>query len=197
MPMQVIRPSSEAEMVALFLRGELESERFGSRVRSAVAEHLLLEPDLEDERQNAVRSAALTELRGYESREGLFHGFPDDMRWEWAALTPDEVLAVRYIEYDYWVELSGGSRLPLDAAERIRAGITVFRVPNDGFFELADGLATREIPELIVVGNDGTRLVVLEGHARLTAFALRPDALPPALEVLLGRSPRIASWACW
>jgi hypothetical protein len=195
--MRVIGRSSEAEMVAVFLRGELESERFGAGVRAAIDERLLLEPDLEDEGQNAVRRAALTELRGYESREGLFHGFPDDMRWERAALTPEEVLAVRYIEYDYWVELSGGTRLPLDAAGRIRAGLTVFGVPNDGFFELADELGRRRLPEPIVVGGHGSRLVVLEGHARLTAYALRPEALPAELEVLLGRSPGIASWACW
>lgn len=146
--------------------------------------------------ENELRVGALTTLRGYGSREGLFHGFPHDVQWEWVALTPDEVLAVRYIEYDYWAELSGGSRLPLDAAERIRAGITVFRVPNDGFVELADALGRRALPELIVVGSDG-RLVVLEGHARLTAYALRPEALPPELDVLLGRSPRIAEWSCW
>jgi hypothetical protein len=38
---------------------------------------------------------------------------------------------------------------------------------------------------------------VLEGHARLTAYALRPEALPAELEVLLGRSPGIAEWALW
>jgi hypothetical protein len=194
---RVIRSSSEAEMIAVFLRGELDSERFGSRLRATIDERLLVDPDLEDVEQNAVRRAALTTLRGYESREGLFHGFPHDLLWERAALTPDEVLAVRYIDYDYWVELSGGTRLPLDAAARIRAGITVFRVPNDGFFELADALGTRQLPELIVVGDDGGRLVVLEGHARLTAYALRPEALPAELEVLLGRSPRIAEWALW
>lgn len=197
MPMRVIRPSSEPEMVATFLRGELDSPRFGAVVRSVVDERLVLEPDLGDERQNAVRRAALTKLRGYEFRDGLFHGFPDDVRWERAALTPDEVLAVRYIEYDYWVELSGGSRLPLPAAERLRAGITVFRVPNDGFFELARALATGLLPELIVVGGAGEKLVVLEGHARLTAFALRPEALPPELELLLGRTPRISEWSGW
>jgi hypothetical protein len=196
MPMRVIAPSSEAEMVALFLRGELDSERFGPGVRAAIDERLLLEPDLANEEQNGLRRAALTRLRGYESREGLFHGFPDDMRWERAVLTRDEVLAVRYIEYDYWVELSGGTRQPLDAADRIRAGITVFRVPNDGFFELADELAEGPKSELIVVG-DSSRLVVLEGHARLTAYALRPEALPAELEVLLGRSPRVAEWSCW
>ena len=70
-------------------------------------------------------------------------------------------------------------------------------MPNDGFFELADQLGTKQPSELIVVGGDGSRLVVLEGHARLTAHALRPEALPAELEVLLGRSPRIAEWALW
>ena len=195
--MRVIRPSTEDEIIWLFLRGELPSERVGPAMRGAIDERLLLEPDLRDESQNALRRAALTQLRGYGSREGLFHGFPDDMQWEWAALTPEEALAVHYIEYDYWVELSGGSRAPLDAADRIRAGMTVFRVPNDGFFELADALGTKQLSELIVVSGDGGRLVVLEGHARLTAYALRPEALPAELEVLLGRSPRIAEWALW
>ncbi len=195
--MRVVRASSEEAMIAVFLRGELDSERFGPGVRAAIDERLLLEPNLEDEGQNTLRRAALTKLRGYEARVGLFHGLPDDIRWERAALTPEEVLAVRYIEYDYWVELSGGTRLPLDAANRIRAGITVFRVPNDGFFELADELDTGLLPELIVVGGADEKLVVLEGHARLTAFALRPVALPPELDVLLGRSLRISDWACW
>jgi hypothetical protein len=185
-------------MVALFLRGELDSERFGARIRATVDERLLLEPDLLDAAENELRYAALTTLRGYGTREGLFHGFPDDVRWVRAALTPAEVLATRYIEYDYWVELSRGSRLPLDAAGLIREGITVFRVPNDGFFELGDELSAGPKAELIVVGGkNDDRLVVLEGHARLTAYALRPDALPPELEVLLGRSSRIAEWACW
>jgi hypothetical protein len=78
MPVRVIRPSSEAEMVATFLRGELGSERFGAAIRAAVDERLLLEPDLEDEEANARRRAALEATRAYERREGLFHGLPDD-----------------------------------------------------------------------------------------------------------------------
>ncbi len=120
------------------------------------------------------------------------------MRWERAVLTPDEVLALRYIQYSFWNELSGGSRLPLDAADRIRAGIVVFgRIPTDGFFEVANALSLATMPELIVVGGVGDELVVLEGHVRLSALALRPELLPPELEVLLGRSPRIVEWACW
>ena len=44
--------------------------------------------------------------------------------------TPAELTKVRYIEYDYWDELSGGTRLAVDAAARIRAGVTPFGVPN-------------------------------------------------------------------
>jgi hypothetical protein len=119
------------------------------------------------------------------------------VRWERAALTPDEVLAVRYIQYDYWVELSGGTRLPLDAAARIRAGVDVFRVSSAAFVVIADALDERLFPELIVLGGEGDRLVVLEGHVRLTALALRLELLPQELEVLLGTSPRISEWACW
>lgn len=57
--MRVIRSSSEAEMVAVFLRGELDSERFGPRLRETIDQRLLLDPDLQDEEQNAVRRTAL------------------------------------------------------------------------------------------------------------------------------------------
>jgi hypothetical protein len=103
---------------------------------------------------------------------------------------------VRYIDYDYWVELSGGTRRPTDAAKRIRLGVEVFGVPNDGFLEAARAVATgAEWPELIVVSAvpDGGN-VVLEGHVRLTAFLLEPNAGSDPVEVLRGVSPRIADW---
>ena len=39
------------------------------------------------------------------------------------AIAPAELAEVRYVQYDYWDELSGGSRLTVDAAARIRAGV--------------------------------------------------------------------------
>jgi hypothetical protein len=201
MTMRVIRAGSEEEMVAVFLRGELLSARFGDTVRDALAqaggeEDIVLSPDLEDEGENAVRREVLATARGF-GREGLFGEFPDDVSWERAALAPAEVLAIRYIDYDYWVELSGGSRLATDAAARIRAGVTAFGVPNEGFFAMADSFRSSQPPTLIAVGGVGPDLVLLEGHVRLTAFALRPELLPEELEVLVGRSPRIAEWALW
>jgi hypothetical protein len=188
-------------MVALFLRAELPSKRYGPAVERALVNagvdcRVVGEPDLSDPGENAVRRRLLSEVRDY-GGTGLFNGFPSDVRWKWAALTPEELMAVRFIDYDYWVELSGGTRLPTEAARRIREGVAPFGVPNAGFFELAEALAAgRRFPALILIDGSGG-LVVLEGHARLTAYALEPTAVPPELEALVGSSPSMSQWALY
>jgi hypothetical protein len=83
------------------------------------------------------------------------------------------VARVRYTEYSYWNELSGGSRLPVDAAVRIRAGIRVFDVPNDRFRAAALAVARGvRFDPLILGGVTPAGLVCLEGHLRLTGYAL-------------------------
>src|SRR5205823_6803631 len=121
-----------------FLRAELESGRWSGPIADALRGHgadarLVTSAVLTSPEENALRRRILDETRGYERREGLFAAFPDDVHWDRVVLTREELAAVRYTDYDYWVELSGGSRLPRDAAERIRAGVSVFGVPNDGF----------------------------------------------------------------
>jgi hypothetical protein len=115
------------------------------------------------------------------------------------AITPEELAEVRYIEYDYWVELSGGSRLAVDAAPRIRAGAAPFGVSNDWALGLAQAVpnGARFPPLILVTDAPGGDVVVLEGHARLTAFMLCPDRLPPDPEVLVGSSPGMARWGLW
>lgn len=188
-------------MVAVFLRGELPSGHTGPAIERALAKtgvdpRVVREPDVSDPDANATRRRLLAEARGYDGA-GLFNGFPADVRWEWAAITPEELMSVRYIDYSYWVELSGGTRLPTDGARRIREGVEPFGVPSAGFFELADELATgaQFSPLILVDGPAG--LVVLEGHARLTAYALQRAAVPPELEVLVGSSPSMSRWALY
>ena len=180
-------------MVAVFLGGELRSERFAPGIRQAAASvgadlRVVISPDLADEAENALRGRILEETRAYLRRDGLFGGFPHDVGWQWVALTPEELMAVQFIHYSYWNELSGGSRLPLDAARRIREGVEPFGVPNTGFLELADELAdrapTREL--ILTTAGESEPIVALEGHVRLTALALRPEVIPAELEVLLG-----------
>jgi len=100
-------------MIAAFVRGELHSERFGAAVRAAMRRHrvrrrVVEQPDTTDPEQNAQRLAVLRDYRRYGLDNSLFDGFPyDDAVWSRVALARDEVLAIRYIDYDYWVELSG------------------------------------------------------------------------------------------
>jgi hypothetical protein len=188
-------------MIAVFLRGEIDSVRFRPEILAALQSHgatvdLLVAPDTDDSGENAVRRAVLDDTRGYARREGLFQGFPEDVRWEWVALSRDELAEVRFIDWSYWLELSGGTRRPSDAAARILAGIEAFGVSNDGFLELEAKLrGGAEFPALILVssseqGGD----VVVEGHARLTAMALAPDAVPAEIDVLRGVSASMGRW---
>ena len=200
--MRRLRPSSEAEMVALFLRTELPAARFRDKLRAllereGLPERVITDPDLDDDPENQARLRLLTWHREYGTRAGLFDGFPDDVRWEWMAITPAELATVRYVDYDYWVELSGGTRLPVDAAPRIRAGVAPFGVSSDWALGMAQAFAdgARFPPLILVTTGPSGDLVVLEGHVRLTAYMLRPDRLPPELEVLVGSSPDMAAWA--
>ena len=200
--MRRLRASSEAEMVALFLRTELPAARFRDKLQALLGqaglpERLITAPNLDDPAENQAREQLLTQHREYGTRAGLFDGFPRDVRWEWMAITPAELATVRYVDYDYWVELSGGSRLAIDAAPRIRAGVAPFGVSSDWALGMAQAVAdgARFPPLILVTAGPPRGLVVLEGHLRLTAYMLRPDRLPPELEVLVGSSPDMAGWA--
>jgi hypothetical protein len=194
--MRLLEPASEDEMAATFLRAELDSGRYGAKLRELLArdgrgERVLLRPDLGSPDECRYRLALLDEHRAYERREGLFFGWPEHVEWHRAALTPDEVLGIRYINWDWWLEASGGSRRPSDAARRIHAG----EIPGVTVAEhetFADAAAQ---PELIAATTEALEpLVLVEGHARLTAYALFPERLPDELEILLGVSPAMTSW---
>ena len=187
-------------MVSCFLRGELTSDRFGSGVRSALAsaglsEHVLLDADLTDRVENEARGDLLGVTRGYgQDRELFDRGFPSDALWTWAELDPAELATVRYVDYSYWNELSGGSRLPVDAAARVRGGKCALGVPNDRLLRAADALVRGErFPPMIFAGPGSDALVCLEGHVRLTAHALA--GFPASVVCLVGTSPRLAAWA--
>lgn len=180
-----MREISEDEMIAVFLRGEIDSDRWGPKLRELLARDGRTEAD-----DSEYRRQLLDEHRAYVRREGLFHGFPEHVDWYRAVLDRDEVLDVLYINWDWWLTLSGGTRSPRDAARRIRAGEVA------GVDVAAAGFESDAPPELIVVTTpDRSRLVVLEGHGRLTAYALFPERIPAELEILLGVSAEMAGWS--
>jgi hypothetical protein len=199
--MRILDSISPDEVIGTFLSGDLESPRFRERLLALlradrVHASLVAEPDLADTEANAYRRALLARHHEWLAGPHVFGSFPEGLRWSRAALTPDEVLAIRYIDWDWWLRISGGSRSPVEAAKRLRNG----EVPG-GSAEEHEPIARRlgssnPPPALIVVGPANlARLVVIEGHVRLTAYALFPELLPEELEVLLGVSDEIEQWS--
>ena len=195
-PLQHLHRIPEEEMVVTFLRMELASPRFEQTIlailqRDGRNRSMIDQPDLTNAVDNRYRAQILGEHRGYGRDEDVFTSVPPDVRWYRAQATKADLAQVRYIDYDYWTELSGGSRLAVDAAERIRQGIEVFSVGNGGFWYLAAALrAGSSFPELILVGADERGpLILLEGHVRLTAYFLAPECIPPLLPVIVGFAP--------
>jgi hypothetical protein len=157
----------------------------------------VLRPATEDEVRAAYDRAALGSTRDHHGwrTTPLFDGFPDVLDWAVVALTPDEVLAIRYINWDWWLTLSGGTRRPQDAAARIRSGRDATDI--EWHRPIAAALSSPEPPpELIAVTDlDRSQLVLVEGHVRLTAYAVFPEYLPAELEILLGSSSEIGRWS--
>jgi hypothetical protein len=162
--MRTMRSATETEVLAAFWAAELAAASRWTRA------------DV-DERK-----------RQWRERDGLFDGLPDDVEWEHVALTPDEFLAILYINWDWWLTVTNGTRLATVAAE--------VQGRDEGERAIAAVAATN--PELIVVTDrERSKLVLLEGHVRLTAYAAFPEYLPDELEVYLGVSPRIGEWSNW
>jgi hypothetical protein len=188
--MRVLRPACEDEMVATFLAGEVASTRFGPAIGAVLDElgqsrHLVDDPDVSDKSANLVRRRILAAYRDYPAG-GVFTGMPDDIAWQWVALSPGEVRGVRYLDWPYWTDFSGGSRLVIDGASRL--GAWQRQPPGTSYRRIAEDLrAGRLPPPVILLGEPGpANLVVLEGHVRLTGLLICPQWLPPELEVLLG-----------
>lgn len=194
--MQTKGRATNAEVIYEWLKAELWSKRYGKTIKLALRKlklplKLILHPNLRNIRQNQQREKL---LRYY--RKDYFTNFPTEITWELMSLTHADLAKIKYINYDYWVELSGGTRYALDAVDNIKKGVTIFNQPNRQFFEAAKYLEGHGFfPKLILVATKpGAPLVVLEGHLRLTACLLVPDCLPERLKVFVGYSPQFRQW---
>jgi hypothetical protein len=204
MPLQFPRPSSEAEMIAEFLRQEYASrDRHGARLDASLHQEgirpvRITDPDLSDPVQTDERRRVFARYRGYGTGSPSYlTDFPSTgVKWSWVSITPEELLDSRYIRYEYWTELSAGTRSPRVAAQRILAGQTAPVADTPRYLDLAAKLrAGLQVPPIILVSADGGKTrVILEGHTRITAFALAPETIPDPLDVILGMSPEIARW---
>ena len=187
-------------MILEFLLAEAESSRFKSALDTALNEvggkpEVITSPNLGDEQENKIRKAVLQAYRGYPGKL-LFDGFPDDVKWYKKSLSKDQVLNIRFSTYNYWVELSKGTRSAKKAVETIRNKEEIFGQSNDFYSDIVkDMKAGKKFAKLTcVAASKMDNPVVIEGHSRLTAYALAPDLMPESQEVIIGISPEIKNY---
>jgi len=188
---------TEDQFVQEFLAQELNSKRFGSKIRAVLekkgfSESVITHPDFSNQEENVQRAAILGDFRGYKQNKLIFTGYPDSVQWYEATMTKEELFKIRYVNYSYWNKISNNTHKPSIAAENIKKGILVYNEPNDQYLEAAQAFKKGvTFPRLIITANekDGP-YVVLEGHLRLTAMMLEQESIPEETDVILGLSDR-------
>jgi len=192
--MKIVRRSTEAEVIAEFLKNEFYQEEFHSDRESF--ERLVLEADLTNEHENALRRALLFRRRGHMWRE-----VPVDTQWWEVELDSTDLTTVRVFPRAQWRKIATDSFLLRDIVNRIRSGR--FSGGKRDFIARVQALSYRLRTEkdrsaVLLIGVDEHKpLTILEGNHRLTAALLAgPAVFSDQFRVLCGFSPHM-SRSCW
>ncbi len=192
--MKRLRRSTEAEVIAEFLKNEFYQEEFHADRDSF--ERLVLEADLTNENENALRRALLFRRRGHMWRE-----VPSDTQWWEVELEPSDLKFVRVFPRAQWRKIADESFLLRDIVNRIRT--VRFSGSKRDFIARVQALSYRLRTEtdrsaVLLIGVDQEHpLTILEGNHRLTAALLAgPSLFSHQFRVLCGFSPYM-SRSCW
>ncbi len=192
--MKKLRRVTEAEVVAEFLKNEFYQEEFHRDRRHF--ERLVLDPDIANEAENAVRRALLFRRRGHMWRE-----LPPDTQWWEVEIAAADLQLLRVFPRAQWRKVSNGSFLLSDIVHRIKH--EKFNGKVRDFIAKVHSLSYRlrvehDASSVILIGVDENHpMTILEGNHRLTAACLAsPQLLQDHFRVLAGFSPRMGE-SCW
>jgi hypothetical protein len=200
--MRILEKIKDDEMIAEFLKAEINSDRWSLPIlyllqRSNINRSFIDNPNVQNDKDNRLRKKNLAEFRGYGENKFLFQSFPSNVQWKRVLLTKEELGKVLYIDWDYWSEVTKGTRLPGVLVERIITGEVADTKETLRIKKVADLIKNGELfPKLILVDeNEKARLVALEGNLRLTEMILAQKNIPDEIEVIVGFSDDMPQWA--
>ncbi len=207
--MKKLRPVTEAEVMAEFLRNEFHHHDF-DRDRDQFAA-LVSDADLSDTRQNAMRRALLYRRRGH-----MWNQLPRDTQWRQVELEDNDLDRLCVLARTHWRKIGGGRCLLRHVVEQIRTrdfhGVRIVGGSAHGGVEISDvgkkvdnirafstALANRaDNSAVVLIGVDDQKPVtILEGNHRLAAALLAsPEVLKSRFRVFFGASPAMKR-CCW
>jgi O-antigen/teichoic acid export membrane protein len=193
-PIGVVQPLSEQAVIAEFLRSEFHHPEFEEYRQEF--ERLVKQPNLESDRENALRRALLFLRRGAMWRE-----LPDDTRWFEVKLTADDLTRVRFFPRAQWRRVAEGSFFVTDVVSCLRQKWQEF--PDDEFFRklrrilnpVQEGQVSQTV--LLIGVDDRSPLTILDGNHRMAAAMLaQPPAALDSFRFICGLSPTMTR-CCW
>ena len=176
--MKVVRESNENEVVLNFLTGELQSERFKKQLKNTLkdlktTEQIITKPNLNNHKENNLRKEVLGEFRGYKKNLDLFENFPNIQSYNLCEFSSEDLKNIYYMNYSYWNELSNNTHSPLEAIKNIQNNIEIYNVSNKPFIDGKNALEkNKTFLPMIFLTHDYKTFIVLEGHSRITIYAL-------------------------
>lgn len=187
------RPVPHDEVIAEFLKNEFYHSDF-DEVRKEYAS-IVLDPNLQDDRQNMRRRQLLFRKRG-----GLWRELPPDTAWWEVYISPRALGRVRVFPRADWRRYSQrGFSLP-QFAGRIAKGLAQ---PEPDSFLSELSLLQRQLAKgnvggsVLLIGIDEDKpLTIIEGNHRMVAAALMPSPPLQAFRFYCGFSPRMTH-CCW
>ena len=193
-PLAVTQPLSEQAVIAEFLRSEFHHPEF-EEYRGEF-KRLVQEPDLQSDRENALRRALLFLRRGAMWRE-----LPDDTQWFEVELTTEDLARIRFFPRAQWRRVAEGSFYINDVVDCLRQKWQEF--PDDEFFcklrritnPVQEGLVSQTV---LLIGVDASSyLTILDGNHRMAASMLaQPPAALESFRFICGLSPAMTR-CCW
>jgi hypothetical protein len=189
-----LRRAKEEEIIAEFLKAEFYEPEFDPyRGRFT---NLVYHPNLNDDRENAIRRALLFRRRGRMWRE-----LPNDTEWYEVAFQPADIARVRVFPRKQWRGLAQGSFYLNEMIERIRKETEAKNPSRFGSKMRAVVADLREdlVPDsILLIGIDeDSPLTIIEGNHRMAAAMLHsPESVHQRFRFYCGFSQRMTQ-CCW
>lgn len=189
-----LRRVTQDEVIAEFLRSEFYQDEF-SGMRQTF-ESLVIQPDLSDAHENAIRRALLFRRRGR-----LWRELPEDTQWWEVELSPEDLGRVRVFARNHWLRYGAPGFLLMETIEKLRERIA--SQSRDWFIQKLRSLSvdlaqdTRFNSIILITRNGYSPITIIEGNHRMTAAGLvSPATLHNRFRFLCGFSPRMTE-CCW
>ncbi len=188
------RPLPQHEVIAEFLKNEFHHPEFDPYRQSLG--HLVLAPDLTDDRENNLRRSLLFLRRGAMWRE-----LPSDTRWFEVELSDEDLSKLRVFPRAQWRKIAQGNFYLTAISRRVRQHLEM-RAEGEFFGklrQLGQDIQRDDMNStVLLIGVDERGpWTILDGNHRIAASMLAaPAAVTTRFRFICGLSPRMTE-CCW